>query len=131
MTGGFLRLEETDKGAKEQDARRALCASWDVILNLPSGFDPAALMEERLKDEEGQDGSIWRNATRSRRREPPVRVIGIAVKLRANFLAYYRSSLPGYQVQIPSILFLHRFKVSGGTDNDSQEQESFPGKNIQ
>lgn len=62
MTGGFLRLGETDKGgggAKEQDARRALCSSWDVILNLPSGFDPAVLTEERLKYEEGQNGSVW------------------------------------------------------------------------
>lgn len=50
MTGGFLRLEETDKGgggAKESDARRAPCTSWDAILNLPSGFDPAAPMGGR------------------------------------------------------------------------------------
>lgn len=129
MTGEFLRLKQTDKGgggAKERDARRAPCTSWDVILNLPSGFDSAALMEERLKYEEGQDGSIWRSATRNRRRELPVRVIGVGVKIRANFLAYYRCSVPVYQTQIPSILFLHLFRASGGADNASTEQESFP-----
>lgn len=34
LTGGFLRLEETDKGgsgAKEQDARRAPCSSWESL----------------------------------------------------------------------------------------------------
>lgn len=61
MTGGFLRLEETDKGdggAKERGAGRAPSTSRDVILNLPSGFAPAALTEERWKYEEGQDGPV-------------------------------------------------------------------------
>lgn len=44
-------------------------------------------MEESLKREEGQNGSIWGNATGNRRRELPVRVIGVGVKMRANFLA--------------------------------------------
>lgn len=40
-----------------------------------------------MKREEGQNGSIWGNATGNRRRELPVRVIGVGVKMRADFLA--------------------------------------------
>lgn len=36
-------------GAKEQDAPHAPCISRDIILNLPSGFDPAPLMGEEIE----------------------------------------------------------------------------------